>query len=281
MTKSIYDTHEEYQYIRLLAETLQYGIERPDRTGVGTIGQFGTQMRFDLSGGKIPLLTTKKVHFKGIVHELLWMISGSTNIKYLKDNGITIWDEWADENGELGPVYGKQWRDWEDYECYRNDWCTQNFDQLQKVIDDIKSNPYSRRHIVSSWNVAELNDMALPPCHLMYQFCVYDGKLSCHFLMRSTDICLGLPYNLAFYALLTNLVAQQTGLEPGELVYTGVDVHVYKNHIEGAKIQIGRTPVSFPTVTINKKGSIDEYTIDDFTLHDYKPWSAIKFEVAV
>lgn len=272
-----------YQYENLLLETLTEGTHRNDRTGTGTRSLFARQMRFDLSEG-FPLITTKKVHFKSIVAELLWMLSGSTNVEDLHRDGVTIWDEWADENGNLGPVYGAQWRSWAGtrYDSRNNRNILVMVDQIQEVIKSIRTNPDSRRHIVSAWNVAELPSMALPPCHLLFQFYVADGKLSCQLYQRSADMFLGVPFNIASYSLLTMLIAQQTGLQPGEFIWTGGDVHVYDNHQDQAWLQLMRTPTPFPTLNIKRHAdSIDGYTLDDFELIGYHPHPAIKAPVAV
>jgi thymidylate synthase len=253
----------EQQYLQLLKHILENGAEKTDRTGTGTLSVFGHQLRHDLKKG-FPLLTTKKVHFKSIAYELLWFLRGDTNIKYLKDNGVSIWDEWADAEGNLGNVYGKQWRKWEG-----NNGVV--IDQITQVIHQIKNTPDSRRMIVSAWNVAEVPQMALPPCHLMFQFGVINGKLSCHLLMRSVDCFLGLPFNIASYALLTHLVAQVCDLEMGELVISTVDTHLYKNHLEQTKIQLERTPFEFPTLRINPlKKDIFAFEFEDFSLENYQ-----------
>ena len=262
------------QYLDLLNHVLKNGVEKSDRTGTGTISVFGYQMRFDLSEG-FPVLTTKKLHLKSIIHELLWFISGSTNIKYLTDNGVRIWNEWADENGNLGPVYGKQWRAWE-----TNDGRT--IDQLMDVINTIKTNPDSRRMIVSAWNVGDVSKMALPPCHLLFQFYVANGKLSCQLYQRSCDIFLGVPFNIASYALLTMMIAQVTGLEPGDFVHTLGDAHIYKNHIEQVKLQLTREPYPLPKMIINKDvDDILKFKYEDFVLENYIAHPHIKGEVSV
>ena len=262
------------QYLDLLNHVLKNGVEKSDRTGTGTISVFGYQMRFDLSEG-FPVLTTKKLHLKSIIHELLWFISGSTNIKYLTDNGVRIWNEWADENGNLGPVYGKQWRAWE-----TNDGRT--IDQLMDVINTIKTNPDSRRMIVSAWNVGDVAKMALPPCHLLFQFYVANGKLSCQLYQRSCDIFLGVPFNIASYALLTMMIAQVTGLEPGDFVHTLGDAHIYNNHIEQVKLQLTREPYPLPKMIINKDvDDILRFKYEDFVLENYVAHPHIKGEVSV
>jgi len=269
------------QYHELLKDCL-HAAEREDRTGVGTSGVFGRQTRFDLANG-FPLLTTKKVHLKSVIHELLWFISGDTNIAYLKENGVRIWDEWADKDGNLGPVYGKQWRSWTTPrvdQAGRVD--LQTIDQLDNVIDQIKHNPYSRRHIVSAWNPAEVSDMALPPCHLLFQFYVSDGKLSCQLYQRSADVFLGVPFNIASYALLTMMVAQVTGLQPGEFVHTFGDLHLYKSHRAQAVEQLIRDPRDLPTMTINPNvNTITDFQYGDFNLTGYNPHPSIKAQVAV
>ena len=262
------------QYLDLLNHVLKNGVKKPDRTGTGTISVFGYQMRFDLSEG-FPALTTKKLHLKSIIHELLWFITGSTNIKYLTDNGVSIWNEWADENGNLGPVYGKQWRSWETSDG-------RTIDQLKDVIDTIKTEPDSRRMIVSAWNVGDVSKMALPPCHLLFQFYVANGKLSCQLYQRSCDIFLGVPFNIASYALLTMMIAQVTGLEPGDFVHTLGDAHIYNNHIEQVKLQLTREPYPLPKMIINKDvDNILNFKYEDFVLENYVAHPHIKGEVSV
>lgn len=262
------------QYHDLLQHILDHGTEKTDRTGTGTVSTFGYQMRFDLSEG-FPVLTTKKLHLRSIIYELLWFLRGDTNIKYLKDNGVSIWDEWADENGELGPVYGHQWRSWPTPEGG-------TIDQIQLLIDAIKKNPDSRRLIVSAWNVAEVNKMALPPCHCLFQFYVADGKLSCQLYQRSADTFLGVPFNIASYALLTMMVAQVCDLKPGEFVHTFGDVHLYKNHLDQAKLQLTREPRKLPTLWINPEvKNIFDFKFEDFELKDYDPHPHIKAAVSV
>ncbi|GAB7054361.1 MULTISPECIES: thymidylate synthase [Paenibacillus] len=261
-------------YLDLLSDILEQGVRKDDRTGTGTISVFGRQMRINLAEG-FPLLTTKKLHIKSIVHELLWFLSGSTNVNYLRENGVTIWDEWADEEGNLGRVYGAQWRTWPAPGG-------QTIDQITKVIEQIRHNPDSRRHLVSAWNVAEIDQMALPPCHYAFQFYVADGKLSCMFQMRSVDTFLGLPFNLASYALLTHMVAQQCDLEVGDLVWTGGDVHIYLNHLEQVKLQLTREPRPLPKLNILRKPeSIFDYRFEDFEFIDYHPHPGIKAPIAV
>lgn len=260
------------QYEDLLAKVYFTGTYKEDRTGTGTLSLFGAQMRFDLSKG-FPLITTKKIFTKGVIHELLWLLSGDTNIKYLTDNGVHIWDEWADENGDLGPVYGQQWRSWATPEG--------NIDQITKVIDSIKTNPDSRRHIVSAWNPADVDSMALPPCHTLFQFYVADGKLSSQLYQRSGDLFLGIPFNIASYSLLTHMVAQQTGLEVGDFVHTIGDAHIYSNHIPQVVEQIGRSVYEFPVLNLNKAKDIFSYKYEDFVFENYRHHPAIKGEVAV
>lgn len=262
------------QYHDLMHHVLEHGVKKEDRTGTGTVSVFGYQMRFNLAEG-FPLLTTKKLHTKSIIHELLWFLKGDTNIKYLKDNGVRIWDEWADENGDLGPVYGYQWRNWPTPDG-------RHIDQITQVIDMIKSNPDSRRLIVSAWNVADINNMKLPPCHAFFQFYVAEGKLSCQLYQRSADIFLGVPFNIASYAVLMMMVAQVCNLQLGDFVHTLGDAHLYSNHIEQANLQLTRDFRPLPTMKINPDvKSIFDFTIDDFTLENYNPHPHIKAEVAV
>ena len=262
------------QYLDLLRHIRENGVMKEDRTGTGTQSVFGYQMRFDLSEG-FPLLTTKKVHLKSIIYELLWFIAGDTNVKYLQDHGVTIWDEWADENGDLGPVYGHQWRSWPDSKGGV-------IDQLSMVIDTIKRNPNSRRMLVSAWNPAEVDQMALPPCHCLFQFYVADGKLSCQLYQRSADVFLGVPFNIASYALLTMMMAQVCGLEPGEFVHTTGDTHIYRNHFEQVATQLSREPRPLPRMLLNPEvKSLFDFKYEDFTLEGYDPWPAIKAPVAV
>ena len=257
------------QYRNLLRHILDNGTPKDDRTGTGTLSVFGYQTRFDLSRG-FPLITTKKLHIKSIIYELLWFLNGDTNVRYLNDNGVTIWNEWADDNGALGAIYGKQWRNFG------------GVDQISQVLEQIQHNPDSRRHIVSTWNVGELDKMALPPCHLMYQFYVVDGKLSTMFYMRSCDVFLGLPFNIASYALLTHMVAQQCGLDVGELIFTGGDCHLYSNHIEQAKTQLERKPYPLPELRIKRKpADIFSYEFEDFEILNYQAHPHIKAKVAV
>lgn len=262
------------QYLDLMAHVRRNGVCKEDRTGTGTLSVFGYQMRFDLGEG-FPMVTTKKLHLKSIVHELLWFLSGDTNIDYLKRNGISIWDEWADEDGDLGPVYGRQWRSWP-----RPDGT--HVDQITALISALKVNPDSRRHVISAWNVAELDEMALSPCHCLFQFWVAEGRLSCQLYQRSADIFLGVPFNIASYALLTQMVAQVTGLEPGEFIHTFGDAHLYLNHLEQADLQLARDPRPLPQMEINPEvGSIFDFVFDDFRLVGYDPHPHIKAEVAV
>lgn len=262
------------QYLDLLNRILTEGAKKEDRTGTGTIGIFGNQMRFNLAHG-FPLLTTKKLHLKSIIYELLWFLKGDTNVKYLQDNGVRIWNEWADENGELGPVYGHQWRSWPDGKGG-------TIDQINNVVNLITNHPESRRMIVSAWNVAEINQMALPPCHTMFQFYVANGKLSLQLYQRSADSFLGVPFNIASYALLLHMMAQVTGLEAGEFIHTTGDTHLYLNHIEQAKIQLSREPRPLPTMKINPEvKSIFDFQYDDFELVGYDPWPHIKAVVSV
>lgn len=262
------------QYLDLLAYVLDNGTPKDDRTGTGTLSVFGYQMRFDLSEG-FPLLTTKKLHTKSIIYELLWFLRGETNIKYLQEHGVRIWNDWADERGELGPVYGKQWRAWETKDG-------RPIDQISNVIEQIKSNPDSRRLIVSAWNVAELDRMALMPCHLLFQFYVANGKLSCMLYQRSGDIFLGVPFNIASYALLTMMVAQVTGLEPGEFIHTLGDAHLYSNHLEQARLQVARKPLPLPKMKLNpERKTIFDFEYEDFELAGYEAHPHIKAEVAV
>ena len=261
-------------YLKLLRHVLEQGAEKSDRTGTGTRSVFGWQMRFDLGEG-FPLVTTKKLHLRSIVHELLWFLKGETNIAYLKDNKVSIWDEWADADGELGPVYGKQWRRWSTADGGE-------IDQIKWVVEEIKRNPDSRRLIVSAWNVADLPRMALMPCHTMFQFYVVDGKLSCQLYQRSGDIFLGVPFNIASYALLTHMLARETGHEPGVFVWTGGDVHLYSNHLEQARLQLGREPRSLPQLILKDRGqSIFDYEPEDFVFDAYEPHPHISAPVAV
>lgn len=262
------------QYHDLLQHILDDGVQKHDRTGTGTISVFGYQMRFDLAAG-FPLVTTKKIHLKSIIHELLWFLRGETNIAYLKEHGVSIWDEWADEHGELGPVYGKQWRSWEGKDGAVTD-------QVKWLVDEIRRNPDSRRLIISAWNVSDLPRMALMPCHTLFQFYVANGKLSCQLYQRSADVFLGVPFNIASYALLTLMVAQVCGLRPGDFVHTFGDVHIYNNHLDQVRLQLGREPFPLPTMTLNPEvKDIFGFRFEDFTLNDYQFHPAIKAPVAV
>ena len=262
------------QYLSLLQHILDTGVKKEDRTGTGTISTFGYQMRFDLQEG-FPMVTTKKLHLRSIIHELLWFLKGDTNIQYLKENKVSIWDEWADENGDLGPVYGKQWRSWQGAN-------SDTYDQIAEVIEQIRKNPDSRRLIVSAWNVADLSKMALMPCHNMFQFYVANGKLSCQLYQRSADVFLGVPFNIASYALLTMMMAQICNLEYGEFVHTFGDVHLYSNHVEQAKLQLSREPYPLPYMKLNPDiKNIFDFTFEDFTLENYQSHPGIKAPVAV
>ena len=262
------------QYLDLMRDILDNGSRKTDRTGTGTLSVFGRQLRFNLSAG-FPLVTTKKLHLRSIFYELLWFLRGDTNIKYLKDNGVSIWDEWADENGELGPVYGHQWRSWPAPDG-------RSIDQISQVIEQIKKKPDSRRHIVTAWNPAEVDKMALPPCHALFQFYVADGKLSCQLYQRSADYFLGVPFNIASYALLTYLFAQQCDLNPGEFVWTGGDVHLYTNHLDQANQQLSREPYPLPQLNIKRKpASIFDYQFEDFEILNYQAHPSIKAPIAV
>ncbi|MCR4554200.1 MAG: thymidylate synthase [Succinivibrionaceae bacterium] len=262
------------QYLELMQKILDEGAQKGDRTGTGTLSLFGHQMRFNLADG-FPLVTTKKCHVKSIIYELLWFLNGDTNIKYLKDHGVSIWDEWADENGELGPVYGHQWRSWKSADG-------KVVDQISNAVNDIKNNPNSRRIIVSAWNAGEIDKMALAPCHALFQFYVANNKLSCQLYQRSCDVFLGVPFNIASYSLLTHMMAQQCDLDVGDFVWTGGDVHLYSNHLEQAKLQLSRTPKSLPVLRIKRRpNSIFEYQFEDFEIENYDPYPAIKAPVAV
>ena len=262
------------QYLDLCDHVLKNGVRKHDRTGTGTISVFGYQMRFDLADG-FPLLTTKKLHYKSILYELLWFLRGDTNIKYLNDHGVTIWDEWAGEDGDLGHIYGYQWRSWPTPDGV-------GIDQITRVVESIKNNPDSRRHIVSAWNVSELENMALPPCHILFQFYVADGRLSCQLYQRSADIFLGVPFNIASYSLLLLMMAQVTGLQPGEFIHTLGDAHIYLNHIEQVKLQLTRKPYPLPVMHLNpEKKSIFDFEYEDFTLEGYQAHPHIKGEISV
>ncbi|UZR93808.1 thymidylate synthase [Chondrinema litorale] len=262
------------QYKELLKTILETGTKKEDRTGTGTLSIFGYQMRFDLSEG-FPVVTTKKLHLRSIIHELLWFLNGDTNIKYLKENKVRIWDEWADENGDLGPVYGKQWRSWETPSG-------EKIDQISKLVQQIKNNPDSRRLLVSAWNPSDVDNMALPPCHTLFQFYVANGKISCQLYQRSADVFLGVPFNIASYALLTMMIAQVCDLEPGDFIHTFGDAHLYSNHLEQAKLQLSRTPRPLPVMEINPEvKDLFSFKYEDFTLKNYDPHPHIKGEVAV
>lgn len=277
------------QYLDLLQNILDKGEKREDRTGTGTLSLFGYQMRFDLSEG-FPLVTTKKCHLRSIIHELLWFLKGDTNLKYLHDNKVTIWDEWADKNGDLGPIYGFQWRYWgKEWQPSIGDSPhsgtvpKEGIDQISELIENIKKNPHSRRHIISAWNVSDLDRMALPPCHVLFQFYVHtDGRLSCQLYQRSADVFLGVPFNIASYSLMTLMIAQAAGLRGGEFIHTFGDVHLYLNHVEQAKLQLSREPKKLPNMKINPEvKSIFEFKFEDFTLENYDPHPAIKAPIAV
>lgn len=262
------------QYLELMKHILDKGVKKGDRTGTGTISVFGYQMRYDLSEG-FPLVTTKKCHLKSIIHELLWFLKGDTNVKYLQENGVRIWNEWADENGDLGPVYGKQWRSWKTKDG-------KVIDQISNAIETIKKNPNCRRNIVSAWNVGEISEMALPPCHLLFQFYVANGKLSCQLYQRSADVFLGVPFNIASYALLTMMMAQVCDLEPGDFVHTTGDTHLYLNHLEQANLQLSREPYPLPKMKINPEvKNIFDFKYEDFELVDYQCHPRIKAQVSV
>ncbi len=262
------------QYLELLDHVLKNGAKKPDRTGTGTISTFGYQMRFNFDSG-FPLITTKKIHLKSVIYELLWFLRGDTNVKYLQDHNVRIWNEWADKNGEMGPIYGYQWRSWPKTNGGY-------VDQISEVISSIKHKPHSRRHIVSAWNPGEMEKMALPPCHILFQFYVNDGKLSCQLYQRSADLFLGVPFNIASYSLLTMMIAQVTGLVPHEFIHTFGDAHIYNNHIEQVKTQLGRAPKERPVMQLNpERKSIFDFTYDDFTLENYNPHPHIKGKVSV
>ncbi len=262
------------QYLDLMKDILEHGSDRGDRTGTGTRSVFGRQLRFDLAQG-FPVVTTKKLHLRSIIIELLWFLRGDTNIKWLKDNGVSIWDDWADENGDLGPVYGYQWRSWPAPDGT-------SFDQISALVKGLKENPNSRRHIISAWNPAMVDDMALPPCHCLFQFYVADGKLSCQLYQRSADIFLGVPFNIASYALLTMMLAQVCDLEPGDFVHTFGDAHLYQDHFEQAREQIGRKPKQLPKMHLNQeRGNLDEFVYEDFVLENYQSHPHIKAKVSV
>ncbi|MEZ5019568.1 MAG: thymidylate synthase [Bacteroidales bacterium] len=262
------------QYLDLLSHVMEHGVEKRDRTGTGTISTFGYQMRFDLSE-RFPVMTTKKLHLKSIIHELLWFLSGSTNVRYLQESGVRIWNEWADANGNLGPVYGYQWRSWPSADG-------RNIDQVKGAVSSLRNNPDSRRHIISAWNVGEIEKMALPPCHILFQFYVADGRLSCQLYQRSADIFLGVPFNIASYSLLTLMMAQVTGLKPGEFIHTLGDAHIYLNHIDQVKLQLTREPRPLPLMHLNPEvKDIFEFRYEDFTLTGYDPHPVIKGDISV
>ena len=263
----------EQPYLDLLADVLAHGVERDDRTGTGARSVFGRQMRFDLQAG-FPLLTTKKLHFKSVAVELLWFLRGDTNVRWLQDHGVSIWDEWADAQGELGPVYGKQWRSWAAPDG-------RSIDQITRLLEGLRTNPNSRRHIVSAWNPTEVEDMALPPCHCLFQFFVAEGRLSCQLYQRSADIFLGVPFNIASYALLTHMVAEVLGLQPGEFVHTLGDAHLYLNHLEQAELQLTRAPLPPPRLTLAPRTDLFAFTYEDIRLEDYQAHPHIKAKVAV
>jgi len=270
----VLQNHAMRNYLDLMQDILETGSLKTDRTGTGTYSVFGRQLRFNLMDG-FPLVTTKKLHLRSIIYELLWFLNGDTNIKYLNNHGVSIWDEWADENGDLGPVYGHQWRSWP-----APDGTT--IDQISKVVEQIKTKPDSRRHIVSAWNPAEVDKMALPPCHALFQFYVADGKLSCQLYQRSADYFLGVPFNIASYALLTHMVAQQCDLSPGEFIWTGGDVHLYTNHLEQARLQLTREPLALPQLVIKRKpSSLFDYQYEDFDIVNYQSHPGIKAPIAV
>lgn len=262
------------QYLDLMCHVLEHGTRKEDRTGVGTLSIFGYQMRFDLSEG-FPAVTTKKLHLRSIIHELLWFLRGDTNIRYLNENGVTIWDEWADEQGELGPIYGYQWRSWPTADG-------RTIDQISELVRNLQTNPDSRRHIVSAWNVADIEQMKLPPCHCLFQFYVADGRLSCQLYQRSADIFLGVPFNIASYALLTMMLAQVTGYRPGEFIHTLGDAHLYLNHLEQARLQLSRQPLPLPQMQLNPAvRDLFDFRYEDFTLQNYQSHPPIKAEIAV
>lgn len=274
MFQFFFNFNDVIQYLNLLDKILKEGVQRGDRTGTGTLSIFGHQMRFNLKEG-LPVLTTKKLHLKSIIHELLWFLKGDTNIQYLKENKVNIWNEWADENGNLGPVYGHQWRSWPTPNG-------EKIDQITNLIEGLKNKPYSRRHIVSAWNVADVEQMALPPCHCLFQFYVAEGKLSCQLYQRSADVFLGVPFNIASYSLLTLMVAQVCRLQPGDFVHTFGDTHLYLNHLEQAKTQLQRSPKKLPQMKINTEiSNIFDFSFNDFELSHYNPYPSIKAPIAV
>ena len=267
------------QYLGLLRTVLEEGVKKEDRTGTGTLSKFGCQLRFDLAEG-FPLLTTKKLHTRSIIHELLWFLKGDTNISYLQENGVRIWDEWADTDGELGPIYGHQWRNWGTSVMSKQNGF-RGIDQIQQAIDTIKNDPNSRRIIVSAWNVSQLSKMALPPCHMMFQFYVRDGKLDCLMYQRSADLALGVPFNIASYALLTMIIAKECDLEPGDFIHAIGDCHIYLNHVEGIKLQFNRKLAPLPKLAIRLGSKFGSQTVEDFSLVGYDPQPFIKFEISV
>lgn len=284
--------HHDNAYLQMVDDVLRYGVQKGDRTGTGTLSTFGYQMRFNLSDGTIPLLTTKKMHTKSIIHELLWFLSGDTNIKYLHDNGVTIWDEWADENGNLGPVYGHQWRHWEKhyfvpghavgYEWEPGGYEVTQIDQIERLVNQLRTNPNDRRMLVSAWNVSDLEDMQLPPCHYAFQCWVGDGQLSLLLNQRSCDVGLGVPFNIAQYGILLHMLAQVASLKPGRLIWNGGDVHIYNNHVEALQMQLLRSPYPSPRLVLNKNVTeINDFKFEDFSIVDYQSHPAVKMDVAV
>ncbi len=265
--------HPEQQYLDLLRDLLDHGVPRGDRTGVGTLGLFGRQMRFDLERG-FPLLTTKRVHFRSVALELLWFLRGDTNVRWLQERGVSIWDEWADDGGELGPVYGKQWRSWTTPDGG-------SIDQIARLVTGLRADPYSRRHVISAWNPAEVEDMALPPCHCLFQFHVAEGRLSCQLYQRSADVFLGVPFNIASYALLTTMIAEVVGLRPGDFVHTLGDAHLYANHREQAELQLSRRPRALPTLELEPRRDLNAYQWEDMALVGYDPHPRIRAPIAV
>jgi thymidylate synthase len=293
--------YHDQPYLNLIETVLSTGVQKGDRTGTGTLSVFAEQMRFDISGGSIPLLTTKKMFIRGIIHEIIWYLQGDTNIKYLNDNKVRIWDEWADENGDLGPIYGEQWCRWKKHSIMQSDHSVdatkggnvtthtnatvrvEEINQIAQVIETLKNNPNSRRIIINAWNVADIEEAALPPCHAMFQFWAHDGKLKCQLYQRSCDIGLGVPFNIVQYSILTHMIAQVTGLEASEFIWTGGDCHIYNNHIDLLREQATRIPKASPTLSLNPDiTNINDFTYDDFTINDYNdPYPAIKMEVSV
>jgi len=274
LTKEIFNSYSMKQYLDLAQHVLNNGVKKDDRTGTGTISVFGHQMRFNLQEG-FPLLTTKKVHLKSIIYELLWFLQGETNIRFLNEHKVKIWNEWADENGELGKIYGYQWRNWTNSKG-------EHIDQISQVIDSLKNNPDSRRHIVSAWNVGDLDEMALPPCHILFQFYVANGELSCQLYQRSADLFLGVPFNIASYSLLTLMMAQATGYKPGSFIHTLGDTHIYLNHLDQVKLQLTREPANLPTMRLNpERKSIFDFQYEDFVLENYNPHPPIKGKISV